>query len=88
MLNDSAIIPNVGSISEHDFDAVAIEIENGGIEVAILLASGCWCTVWTASSGKGCSVEVSYGRPTRSGECDMRRASFYAMSTCQLRCIC
>lgn len=76
--DDGPIVPRIGSISEHDFDAVAIQIENGGIEVAILVATRRRRTIGTPSSDQRCSIEVSNSGPARGGERYVGSASFYA----------
>lgn len=80
MLDHSSIISDVGSISEHDFDAVAVQIKDGSIEVTVFVATSGRGTVGATASGQGCCIEISNSRPTRSGECDVRGAGLYAMS--------
>jgi hypothetical protein len=49
--------------------------------MAVIVASRGRGTVGSASSGQGCCVKVSNGRPTGSGECNVRSTSLYTRST-------
>lgn len=78
MLDYGPVISEVGSIFEHDFNAVAVKVEDSSIEVTILIAPSGWCAIRTASGVQGGGVEVSNGSTTGSGEGDVRGAGFYA----------
>jgi len=69
--NDGAIGLGVGAVSVDDFNAVPIEVEDGGVEVAIFGASGGGRTVGTSASPQCSGVEVSYRRRAGSGEGDV-----------------
>jgi hypothetical protein len=80
VLDNSSVIPEVGPIPEHDFDAVAIEVQNGSVEVTILVDAGGRCAVRPTASGQSSGVEVSDGSPAMGGEGNVRCAGFYAVA--------
>jgi hypothetical protein len=79
VLYDGTVVHHIGPVSVDDFNAVSIEVHDSSIEL-IVATSGCRGTVGTGSSVQGCSVEVSNGRPTGSGECDVRGTGFHTIS--------
>lgn len=79
MLNNGSIVSKVGFISEHDLDAVAVKVEDSSIEVIKALGAAGRCSVGTASSGQGRSVEFSNRRPVTGGEGNVCGAGFYAV---------
>ena len=83
VLDDSSVVSDVGSISEHNLNAVAIQVEDGSIEVPILVTSGRRRAIRSTSGIQSGGVEFSDGRSTGSGEGNVRCAGFYAM-ICQL----
>jgi hypothetical protein len=84
VLDNRSIISNIRSVSEHDLNAIAIQVKNSSIEVSILIASAGGRAIRSSSSIQSGGVEVSDGRSTRSGEGNVRCAGFYAM-ICQSR---
>jgi hypothetical protein len=79
VLNHSAIVSHIGPVPEHDFDAVAIQIEHGSVEMTIVITTRGWRTIWTTSSRQGCCIEVANCCPARGGECNVCSAGFYAI---------
>jgi hypothetical protein len=78
VLDDGSVVHHVGPVPVDDLNAISVEVHDSSIEL-IVATSGCRCTVGTGSSVQGCRVEVSNGRPTRSGECDVRGAGFHTI---------
>jgi hypothetical protein len=86
MLDHSAVVHDIGSVPEDNLDAVSVQVQNSGVEVALIVASRGRCTVGATPGIQGRRVKVSNGCPTRSGECNVRGTSFYTILCCQLRC--
>lgn len=50
-------------LSVYDFYAVAIEVQDCGVEVTILLVANSGCAVRTATCIQSCCIEVADGDP-------------------------
>lgn len=79
MVNHCSIVSEVGSVSEHDLNAIAIQVQDGRIEMTIFIASGGRSSVWTTASGQRGGIEVPDCRPTWGGEGNVCCAGFYAI---------
>lgn len=60
MFDDSPVISEIGTVSAYYLNAVPIEVEYCSIEVAILSASSCGCTVGATPSSQSGGVEVAH----------------------------
>jgi hypothetical protein len=78
VLDDGTVVHYIRPGPVHDLDAIAIEVRDSSIELVVATSAGRG-TVGTGSRVQGRSIEVSNGRPSRSGECDVRGTGFYTI---------
>jgi hypothetical protein len=78
VLDDGTIVHHIRLDLVYDLNAVTIEVHDSSIKLVVTTPGGRG-SVGTGSRVQGCSIEVSNGRPCRSGECDVRGTGFYTI---------
>lgn len=78
MRDHRPVVSEVRSAGEYNFNAIAVEVEYSSIEVALIASAACRRSIGSTSGIQSGRVEVSNGRTTCSGECDVCCAGFNA----------
>lgn len=77
MFNDGSVIPQIRSVFEHNFNAVAVEIEHSTVEVTVVLIPDGRRAIRSSSGIQSGRVEVPDNSATGSGEGDVGCPGFY-----------
>ena len=74
--NHCSVVSVIWCTTVYNFDAVAIQVKDRSVEVAVIISPACWRSVGLGSGIQGCGIKVSNSCATCSGECDVCCAGF------------